>query len=280
MTPTPTTDLTAWSVSPSELKKLAKEGPPPLIEGLLPSRAVVTFAGIPGIGKSFVALSWAASIAAGATWFGHSVTAARPVAYVLGEGWARFGDRVRAWEEVSGRELPEHLRFVDGAVTGLDLTDLSHVESITEKLEALSPGLVVLDTFAMLARVESENDNAQVGKVYNAAHRIVRATGATVVLVHHVSKAAGQVRGATAFRGNADAVIVAGASRRDTEQGTFYLSTRSEEDGKQRDGEPVKWDGFCVVSPGVLGMKADVARSEAAAAKLGELMTAGRADAA
>lgn len=266
-----TTTTPTWGVSPAELKATARNGPPPLIDGLLPSRAVVTFAGVPGVGKSFTALSWAACVATGDDWFGHRVGAAYRVVYVLGEGWSQFGHRVRAWEEVNGKALPDHLRFVDGAGEGVDLADPVRVEAIIEQLKAVAPGLVVLDTFAMLARIESENDNAQVGRVFSAAHRIVRATGATVVLVHHVSKAAGQVRGATAFRGNADAVIVASTSGKDDDP-TFFLSTRGEDDGKQRDMEPVKLYGFEVASPGVLSVRAKASEKGATADAFEEVM--------
>ncbi len=271
-TTTPTmTSPARWGVSPSELMATAKSGPPPLIDGLLPSRAVVTFAGVPGIGKSFTALSWACAVATGRPWFGHTVSGPHPVAYVLGEGWARFGHRVKAWEEASSTTLPDDMRFIDGAGEGIDLTDPAQVEIVVERLQEMRPALIVLDTFAMLARVESENDNAQVGRVFNAAHRIVRATDATVVLVHHVSKAAGQVRGATAFRGNADAVIVAATSGKDDDP-TFYLSTKGEDDGKQRDMEPVKLYGFEVARPGVLSVRARTATRGAAADSLAELM--------
>lgn len=264
-------DAMGWGVSPGELKNQAKQGPPPLIAGLLPSQAVVTFAGIPGIGKSFVALSWACAVATGEPWFGRTVAGPYRVAYLLGEGWSQFGHRVQAWEDVHSRSLPDHLRFIDGAGEGIDLTDDVQVKAIIERLRQMGPGLVIVDTFAMLARVESENDNAQVGKVLTAAHRIVRATGATVVLVHHVSKAAGQVRGATAFRGNADTVIVAASSDKDDDV-TFRLSTRGEDDGKQRDMEPVRLSGFVIDSPGVLGRERMQARKAEATESFEDVM--------
>lgn len=278
-TNTNTNTTTNWSVSPAELKATAKSGPPPLINGLLPSQAVVTFAGQPGVGKSFTALSWAASVAAGDDWFGHRVATAYKVVYVLGEGWSQFGHRVKAWEEVDGKPLPDHLRFVDGTGHGIDLADPAQVDLMIERLKEIGPGLVIIDTFAMLARVESENDNAQVGRVYTGAQRIVRATGATVVLVHHVSKGAGQVRGATAFRGNADAVIVAATSGKDDDP-TFFLSTRAEDDGKQRDMEPVKLYGFEIATPGVLSIRPKAAEKGVALESIEEVMAKARAAAA
>lgn len=244
-------ELEMWGVGPTEMKAIAAAEADDLIEGLLPSAGVVTFAGAPGIGKSFVALSWAAAIASGTPWIDRKVSGAYNVAYILGEGWRKFGRRVNAWEDVHGQLIPEGLRFIDGAGMGIDLADDDQVTEIIGRLQQMQAGLVVVDTFAMLANIDSENDNAQVGRVMRSAARIMQQTGATVVIVHHVSKGQGLVRGAAAFRGNADSVILAQRSKTAGDS-SFSLSTREEDDGKQRDGEPVKITGLRVMSPGVL----------------------------
>lgn len=243
-------DTDGWSLSPDSMRLVAANRPEPLIEGLLPSKAVVTLAGQPGIGKSFVCLSLAAAVACDMEWFGLKTCQPQYVAYVLGEGFSQFGHRVKAWEEANG-PLGGHVRFIDGAAKGIDMCDPEHVDLLIEKLKTFTPGLVILDTFAMLARVMSENDNSQVAQVYRAAQRIVSEVGSTVVIVHHLSKDAGKVRGATAFRGNSDTVIIASKSKGEDQRG-FMLSTRGEDDGKQRDGQPIKLEGFEISSPGLL----------------------------
>lgn len=256
-----------WGMTPKELSSVAENTPVPLIDGLLPSSAVVTFAGEPGVGKSFTALSWAASVANGTDWFSQKVSGPARVAYILGEGWARFGHRVQAWEKVNGSAIDEsNMRFINGAADGIDLTDASSVETLIENLRDYAPALVVLDTFAMLARVRNENDNSEVGNVFAVAHRIVQTIGATVVLIHHVSKSEGQVRGATAFRGNADTVIVANPAK--DSSNTFTLSTHGSDDGKQRDGEAVRLHGFTISSPGVIGYVSEQQRVESARASM------------
>lgn len=252
------------SVSALELKQHADTTPDDLVPGLVPSRGVVTFAGKPGIGKSFTALSWAASVAAGTSWFGAEASEPKPVFYVLGEGWARFGRRVEAWEQANDTQAPELLRFIDSASAGIDLLDPHDVKAAVEVFTSMSPApaLIIFDTFAMVAGVSSENDNSEVVRAFNAAHRIVNATGATVMFIHHLSKQAGMVRGATAFRGQADTVIVAASDEADNHE-TFYLSTKAEHDGKQRDTEGVCIRGFAVERPGVLTCKSEsAARSE------------------
>lgn len=250
-----TTATSSWSLSAAELKEFSANVPAPLIADLLPSCGVVTFAGEPGCGKSFVALSWACAVAEGLPWFDKVTGDPKSVVYVLGEGWARFGDRVAAWEQANDHVLSDRLQFVDGASQGLDLTDEAKADDFVDNLAGLDPALVILDTFSMLAHVRSENDNAEVAAVFAVAHKIVREVGCTVVLVHHVSKGASQVRGATSFKGNADTVVVAYRAKREDDP-TFTLSTDPRDDGKQRDGEPVRLPGFSITSPGVLSRDA------------------------
>ena len=75
------------------------------------------------------------------------------------------------------------------------------------------------------------------------------------------------VRGATAFRGNADTVVIAKPA--DGGADGFELTTDGEHDGKQRDFSPVTLGGFKVMDPGVL------ARDEAAARRA-EVLDAGQ----
>lgn len=272
MTPThdTNTDSTTagWSCTPAALKAHSRANSEQLVDGVLPSQGVVTLAGAPGIGKSFLALSLAACVSAGRPWFGRA-TKQGPVVYVLGEGFHQFGRRVEAWEQHSGYELADDLHFVDGAARSIDLADDESFAILLEHLVELRPALVVLDTFSMLASVRSENDNAEVARVYARAHRLVRETGATVLFVHHVPKEGSGVRGATAFVGNSDTVLIAGRPEDDT----FSLSSRSSDGGKQRDAEPFAMAGFSIAAPGVLvNSKAASVKSDLAALMAGEAL--------
>lgn len=242
----------AFLTSPAELKQIARTRPAELIEDFVPSGGVMVLAGAPGLGKSFVALSWAAAIAEGSEWCGHAVRQA-PVVYVLGEGWGGFGDRIAAWEKDNARPMSDALHFVNGVPLGVDLKDPDAVAELIAQVEPVRPGLIIVDTFSMLARVGNENDNAEVAQVMANVNGIVAATGATVMLVHHVTKTTGSVRGAGAFVGNADTVVVAGVDVRDgAASDGFMLSTEARYSGKQRDGEAKTLRGFSIAWPGVL----------------------------
>lgn len=247
----------AFLTTGAELVEVARSWPEELVTGFVPSAGVMVLAGAPGTGKSFVALSWAAAVAEGASWFGQGVRQA-PVVYVLGEGWGSFGRRIEAWQTVNGRPIPDALYFVNGVPHGVNLADQEAVQWFIEGIMPVKPGLIIMDTFSMLARVGNENDNAEVAAVMANVNAIVQATGATVVLIHHVTKESRSVRGASAFVGNADTVAIAAEdSRKDAKPGTFVLSTDGAMGGKQRDGMPKTMGGFSIASPGVLARKDD-----------------------
>ena len=241
------------TLSPAEMMKLAAARPAELIERLIPQAAVCTLAGAPGIGKSMIGLSLAAAIGCGEDWFGLKVANAYGVLYVLGEGFSAFGNRIDAWRRAKGAEMPEHVRFFDGAAAGVDLSDAASINKLIELTLQSKAALVIFDTFAMLSDVKSENDNAEVGQVYRQLQRFTRATAATALVVHHVSKAEGRVRGATAFRGNSDTVIkVSEDEVQGKERSLLSLSTFTSDDGKQRDLQPIRMVGFEIAAPGVL----------------------------
>ena len=214
----------------------------------------MVLAGAPGTGKSFTALSWAAAIAEGSPWFGKATRQAS-VLYVLGEGYAGFGSRVEAWESANGRPMSDNLDFIDGLTYGASLKDPAAVQQLIGLINEVPTGLVVFDTLSVLANLTNENDNAEVAQVMANVHTIARATGATTMVIHHTTKSSGTVRGASAFVGNSDTVVVAAKEKNsdgNTATNTFLLSTSAQHGGKQRDGEPRIMSGFSIATPGVL----------------------------
>ena len=240
----------------AELIQIARNRPADLIDGFVPSGSVMVLAGGPSTGKSFTALSWAAAIAEGIPWFGQQTRQA-PVVYVLGEGYRRFGKRAKAWASVNGGHRPENVHFVDGLTYGINLKDPDSVQQLINALAYVQPGLVIFDTLSVLARLDSENDNSEVSQVMANVHTIAQATGATAMVIHHTTKSTGSVRGASAFVGNSDTVVVAAKEKKkdndgDTATSPFLLSTSAQHGGKQRDGEPKIMSGFSIAAPGVL----------------------------
>lgn len=202
-----------------------------MIEGLIQGAGVIVLAGEGGIGKSFLALDWAAHIATGTPWQGRATKRGR-VLYVAAEGIDYFDDRLAAWEQFNTVPVPDdRLVYVED---GFNLSDERAVEYMREVVAGQEIDVVILDTMSQLSAVENENDNAQLSAVMRQAKAIreVRA-GASVLILHHTNKGdKGRVRGASAIRNNADAVIVARAKAGTT----FGISTHVSDDGKQKNG--------------------------------------------
>ena len=243
-----------YRTSPDEMEQIADNRPPELIDGFVPSGGVMVLAGAPATGKSFTALSWAAAIAEGSPWFGRATRQAS-VLYVLGEGFSGFGKRIKAWKAVNGRSMSNNIDFIDGLTYGASLKDPAAVQQLIGLINEVPTGLVVFDTLSVLANLTNENDNAEVAQVMANVHTIAQATGATVMVIHHTTKSTGSVRGASAFVGNSDTVVVAAKEKNsdgNTATNTFLLSTSAQHGGKQRDGEPRIMSGFSIATPGVL----------------------------
>ncbi|NQX34042.1 AAA family ATPase [Herbiconiux sp. VKM Ac-2851] len=221
----------------SEADILARPAPDWWIDGLLQKGTVAVFAGEAGIGKSFMSLHMARCIATGQRFF-YRDTSKGTVLYVVAEGASAFGKRARAWDSANYTTPPEgSMNYLE---SGVNLSDPESVQRLGALLDDLQPDIVILDTLSQLGGVENENDAGQLSKVFRTAKELRdHKEGSTVILVHHVNKSSGGVRGSSVIRANADTVIVAKSSK-----GGFCLSTEVSDDGKQKDGAPLKLEGF------------------------------------
>jgi hypothetical protein len=226
-----------------------RESPDPkwLVDDLLLEGSLSVIYGRPGAGKTFLALDMALSIATGQRWLDHD-TMPGAVVYVVADPNPGLKQRVAAWAEARGVEVPEHLRFVNKAV------QLHNAREVTQFLEALQTeigqpiALVVFDTMARCFVGGEENSAKDMGKLVDGADRIRRKLGAAVLLVHHTTKDGWDYRGSSALLGAADTMIRVIATR------DMVITISCE---KQKDAGPFKpmtarltdAYGSCVVEP-------------------------------
>jgi AAA domain len=175
-----------------------------LLKPLFTRGALVVLYGPPGGGKSFLALDWALSIASGRSWLDYDVLDPGPVVYVVGEGKGGLKKRIRAW-------LQEHGQVTAPAGFILEPVQLLKEDDIVLLLNRIGPSkpvVVVLDTLATCMDGGDENSSKDMSLAIAAAKRIIRETGATVILVHHTVKRGDDERGHSALRGAAETMML------------------------------------------------------------------------
>lgn len=152
------------------------------VKHLLPQQGLAAIYGPSASGKSFLAFDLAACIVEGTTWFGHKTVAA-PVVYVMLEGQSGIQKRVKAWEYVKGKALPDGLSVV------LQPVRLNSADDVALLADAIPRGAVVfIDTLNRAAPTADENSSKDMGSIIDGANTLHRLTGGLVILVHHTGK--------------------------------------------------------------------------------------------
>ncbi|NKR79994.1 AAA family ATPase [Rhodococcus hoagii] len=202
-------------LSPKDMETLTP--PPALIDGLLYENTLVQLSGPPGSYKSFLALSLALAVAAGpgklagaegfsGNWLGFEVRKQGPVVYLAAEGLPGLTARAKAWcddraPKLDFDELP--IGFLGDAVQLDDRDDRNRrrVDMLIAAVKERGAALLVLDTRARCTVGQEENSATDMGLAVDAAERIRREAGATVLVVHHSPKTGGGGRGSNVWDG-------------------------------------------------------------------------------
>lgn len=168
--------------------------PTPLILDWLDLDSLAWLIGKPGSYKSFLVLDWAAHVGAGLPWRGHRVQQG-DVDYIVAEGVTGMSLRVRAWQDRHGPM--KGVRFLPRPVqaSGPEWAVLVEVERRRQ------PKLIILDTQARVTVGMDENDNTEMGKFIHRAEELRAATGACVLVIHHIGRNGEDARGASALDG-------------------------------------------------------------------------------
>ncbi|MEM9752659.1 MAG: AAA family ATPase [Planctomycetota bacterium] len=180
-----------------------RERPPVQLEPYWPKGALVILYGAPGCGKTFVLLWLLAQIHTGNSILGGEV-AAGPVLLVMAEGSGGLGKRVVAVRR--GMDLDIRDAHAIEAAPNL-LLDKDRIELMRATL-LVQPVVIAIDTLARVTAGGDENNAKDMSLAVEAADQLRHELGATVVLVHHSTKANSKVeRGSSALRGAADVMI-------------------------------------------------------------------------
>lgn len=179
-----------------------RPSPSPLVEGLLFLDSCAWLIGKSGTLKSFIALDLAAHVGRGEPWQGGRVEQGEAW-YVVGEGLSGMKLRQRAWRDRYGEM--KSVRFVPLPVQADERRGAGAWSVMVEAAARVHPRLIVLDTQARATLGLNENDNTDMSYFAAQADRLRSASGACVLVVHHMGAGAtGRARGATAIDGAQD----------------------------------------------------------------------------
>lgn len=182
-----------------------------LIDGVLHTPAPVVLVGGYGSGKTFLALSFALSVATGRPWLNRSTLQGRAL-YIVGEGVSGLHDRIAAWETTwnNGQRVGD-----DQFTVRMKPHSLARKDTWLELIDYCRDGqyrLVVLDTFSSLAPDADETKDAPL--VMRHLSDLAVAIDGTALLVHHPGWSdSSRTRGGYQFEANADDVLLVQATR-------------------------------------------------------------------
>lgn len=213
--------------TPKELKAL-----PPrkwLIEDFIPEGGEACIYGPPGGGKSFASLDLALCVARGLPWHGKKVQQGS-VIYVAAEGGSGQSLRLEAYEKQHGIKLDDVPFYLVNE--SINLVEADDVQAVIDLAQSIVPVLVIVDTLARSMGGAEENSATDMTVVMNGVKRIIEASGACVLLIHHTGKAPGKgARGSNALLGAVDTMLAISRDGLSAQRTITLEKSRDSEDG-------------------------------------------------
>jgi len=186
------------------------EAPDELIEGLMTIGSSVVIYGDSNSGKTFFALSLAASIAEGVLCYGRK-TDPGLVIYLASEAPGSIRSRMQAIKKHYGYSLenlamvPVPMNFYSGDG---DANDVIELVREVERLKGKPCRAIFGDTLARMSAGANENSGEDMGPVMARFDRVAAATKAAMTIIHHNGKdAAKGARGWSGIRAHIDTEI-------------------------------------------------------------------------
>jgi hypothetical protein len=177
------------------------------IDGILPTSGLSYLIGLPGSGKSLLALDWSCSVALGRPWLRRAVNRG-PALYVAAEGARSLHSRLECWKFYHKHPM-EVESGVEWFPRRLALRDAQSVGAFIAAAATHRPRVVIIDTLARCTQGTRENDPDGMGEALGAADRIRETLGAGVLLLAHPAREGGDTpRGHSSQDGAADAIWI------------------------------------------------------------------------
>lgn len=187
----------------------AIQPPTMLLDSLIPEDAIGIVGGKSGAYKSFLAVAWGCSIAAGRPWLDRTefkVRRALKVLYVAAEGPAGVAARIRAWQAVTGISVRDKLVLYPRPIS---LTDPAQVEELIEVVAEHGFEFLIIDTLHRSMPGVEENSSTEFGAVFEAVAPLRDQHECGLLFVDHTGHAGERLRGTSSKGDDADYVLLA-----------------------------------------------------------------------
>jgi hypothetical protein len=203
---------------------------PPLewaIKHIFPRQGIVAIYGPSQSGKSFLAMDAGIAIAEGQRWFSRKVIRSS-VVYIALEGEGGYQNRVKAWQEVNHREVPDNFRFLIKQTFHLDnANDVDALASVVKK-----GSVIIIDTLNRAAPTADENSSEDMGRILEGAKRLQALIEGLITIVHHTGKDASRgARGHSSFFAALDAAIEVKRDGQTNQRSWSLAKAKDSEDG-------------------------------------------------
>lgn len=184
------------------------EPPSWLGEQFLEEGTIGALIGESGVGKSFLAIDFALSIATGIPWHDRNVRKG-PVLYIAGEGQKGIRRRALGW--LIAHNLMEECQQIPLYLTPgpINLNNTECMKMVKCAIHAIfdsrdTPKLIILDTWATCLGAD-ENSTVDTMTGLDALRTLVAPYGAATLIVHHVGHGEkGRARGSSALHAALD----------------------------------------------------------------------------
>ena len=187
------------------LRQLLEHHPTPLpslIEpGLLPSSGILFLGGQPKIGKSILAVNLALALASGSSRAGFDVPTLHRVLICQFElPTHQFAQRLDIMRRPIGSAADANV-FVDTAAAGHLLSAPSGLDHFVDAARSVEAEVILLDPLYS-THDRDENDTRAMSALCQSLLHLRDASGAALIVIHHVRKSIGRHEIGTAFRGS------------------------------------------------------------------------------
>lgn len=155
-----------------------------LIENAIPKGKLCRIVGVPGSGKSFIALDLAWSLASGRSWLGMAgPSQPQRVAYVAAEDASGMTPRSNAWLDYMDEQGGRWPMAIVGQ--GPDFSSDDEAREFGQAMHGFNPDVVVIDTQVWTMGEWDENATKDAQDYVARLRRLQDTFDCTVILIHH-----------------------------------------------------------------------------------------------